>query len=160
MNNRKHMKQMILKQLLLGMSLWGFLLFTMPAANLVPFSDITPSQAAALIAEKGASPLFIILDVRTAKEFAENHIKDALNIDVKAPDFKESIDKLDRNSIYLVYCLVGVRSAKAMNLMREWGFKQVYNLAGGFKKWQEEKLPREINSDKANIPPNSAAQES
>jgi len=117
-----------------------FLSFTAPAADLVPFSDITPAQAAALLEEKGADPFFKILDVRTAAEFAESRIKGALNINVKAPDFKEKVEKLDHNGVYLVYCRGGVRSARAMNLMKEWGFKQVYNLGGGLKKWQEEKL--------------------
>jgi rhodanese-related sulfurtransferase len=113
------------------------------AADQVPFTDITPTQAAALIKEKSADPLFKILDVRTPEEFALNYIKGALNIDVKALDFKEKIEKLDKNSTYLAYCKGGVRSAMAMNLMKEQGFKQVYNLGGGLMKWQEEKQPLE-----------------
>jgi rhodanese-related sulfurtransferase len=111
------------------------------AADLVPFGDITPAQAAALIAEKDEDPLFILLDVRSATEFSENRIKGALNIDVKAVDFKEKVEKLDKNGIYLAYCKGGVRSARAMNLMKEWGFREVYNLAGGLTGWQAEKLP-------------------
>jgi rhodanese-related sulfurtransferase len=117
--------------------------FAAAAADLVPFGDITPGQAASMIAEKSVDPLFKILDVRTAEEFATDRIKGALNIDVKAADFKDKVEKLDKNGIYLVYCRGGVRSARAMNLMKDLGFKQVYNLAGGLKNWQEEKLPLE-----------------
>jgi len=126
------------------MALCLFLSFAAPAADIVPFSDITANQAATLIREKGTDPLFKILDVRTLQEFAESRIQGALNIDIKAPDFKDRIAKLDKNGIYLVYCKKGVRSARAMNLMKEAGFKMVFNLAGGLMKWLEEKLPLEF----------------
>ena len=139
-------------RLLLRAALWGLSAFSMTAADLVPFTDITPGQAVALIAEKSADPQFTILDVRTPAEFSENRIKGALNIDVKAPDFKERVGKLDKNGICLAYCRGGVRSARAMNLMKEWGFKQVYNLGGGLMKWQEEKRPLEASPAPAAAP--------
>jgi rhodanese-related sulfurtransferase len=77
-----------------------------------------------------------------------------LNIDVKKPDFKENVEKLDRNGTYLVYCRGGVRSARAMKLMKEWGFKQVYNLAGGLIRWQAEKLSLETAPVHAQLPEN------
>jgi len=117
--------------------------FAAPAADLVPFSDISPAQAAALIKDKNVDPLFKIIDVRTVEEFKANRIKRALNIDVKGPDFATKVAKLDREGVYLVYCKGGVRSVRAMNLMKDAGFKHVYNLAGGLKNWQAEKLPLE-----------------
>ena len=142
----KKRKAAIFKLLLTGLAWCGIFLFTLPAADLVPFTDITPAQAAALIAEKGADPLFKTIDVRTATEFAGSRIKGTLNIDIKAADFKEMIAKLDKNGIYLAYCKGGVRSARAMNVMKELGFKQVYNLAGGLMNWQNEKMPLETAS--------------
>jgi rhodanese-related sulfurtransferase len=139
----RNLKSTVLPRLLSAMVLCGFLFLTLPAADLVPFTDLTPAQAAELIKAKSTDPLFIILDVRTAEEFAVNRIEKAQNIDVKALDFNEKIAKLDTNGTYLVYCRSGVRSVRAMNLMKEAGFKTVYNLAGGIKKWQEEKLPLE-----------------
>jgi rhodanese-related sulfurtransferase len=137
------MKKMMAKRLIFGMLLCGALFLALPAEEIVPFTDITPAQAAALIKEKGTDPLFVILDTRTAQEFALNHIKGAMNIDVKLHDFMDKVAKLDKNGTYLAYCLGSMRSAKAMNLMKEWGFKEVYNLGGGLMKWQAEKLPLE-----------------
>jgi rhodanese-related sulfurtransferase len=137
------MKKMLAKQLPAAMILCGLFVFALPATDIVPFTDITPAQAAAMIKAKSADPLFMILDVRTAGEFAESWIKGAMNIDVKATDFTDRIDKLDKNGVYLAYCKGGIRSAKAMNLMKEWGFKEVYNLGGGLMKWRAEKLPLE-----------------
>jgi predicted sulfurtransferase len=139
----KRMREILAKQFIFGMLLCGALFLALPAEEIVPFTDITPAQAAALIKEKGTDPLFVILDTRTAQEFALNHIKGAVNIDIKSPDFMDRIDKLDRNCFCLAYCKGGVRSARAMNLMKEWGFKTIYNLGGGLMKWQAEKLPLE-----------------
>jgi len=140
----KPMKIMTAKHLLPAMLLCGILSIALPAADIVPFTDITPAQAAALIKAKGADPLFSILDMRTAREFARNRIRGAKNIDVKAPNAKERIGgKLDKNGAYLVYCRVGLRSARTMKAMKKMGFKRVFNLAGGFLKWQQEKLPLE-----------------
>jgi len=139
----KLMKKMLLRKLLSSVIMCGILFLALPSADIVPFGDITPSQAVAMIKAKAADPLFAILDVRTAKEFAENRIKGAKNIDVKAPDFQDNVAKLDKNGIYLLYCRGGVRSVSAMNLMKEWGFKEVYNLAGGLLRWQREELPLE-----------------
>src|SRR5262245_7969927 len=55
----------------------------------------------------------IVLDVRTAKEFAAGHIPDAINIDYNAPDFAKKIGELDKGKTYLVHCAAGVRSTKA-----------------------------------------------
>ena len=139
----KNTRLTILFRLLASAIFCGMVPLATSAADLIPFTDITPAQAAELIKAKGADPLFKILDVRTTQEFSENRIKDALNIDVKALDFKEKIEKLDKNGTYLAYCKGGVRSARAMNLMKELGFKLVYNLGGGLIKWQEEKQPLE-----------------
>jgi phage shock protein E len=143
MKNLKKAKAAFLFKLLTWMIICGLLPLATSAADPVPFTDITPAQAAALIKEKNTDPLFKIIDVRSAAEFTGNRIKGALNIDVKALDFADKIAKLDKDGTYLVYCKGGVRSARAMNLMKDTGFKQVFNLAGGLMKWQEEKLPLE-----------------
>ena len=39
------------------------------------------------------NPDVVLLDVRTAAEFDEGHIANALNIDVKADDFVEKINR-------------------------------------------------------------------
>jgi phage shock protein E len=153
--NLKNTRPTILFRLLALAIFYGMVPLATSAADLVPFTDIMPAQAMALIKEKSADPLFKILDVRTPEEFALNYVKGALNIDVKAADFAKKIAKLDRDGTYLVYCKGGVRSARAMNLMKEAGFKQVYNLAGGLKKWQEEKLPLEAVSVQAAAAPPS-----
>ena len=148
----------ITKGILAGIVLSGFLFVGAQAAGPVPFTDITTGQAAALIKEKGPTPLFILLDVRTPEEFSENRIKGAVNIDIRGTEFKEKVDKLNREGAYLVYCRGGVRSARAMGLMKEWGFKQVFNLAGGLMNWEREKLPLESGPAEKKNPASAPAQ--
>lgn len=76
-----------------------------------------------------------ILDVRTPEEFNNGHISGAINIDVKASDFKEKIRSLDKNKSYLVYCRSGVRSVTACNILNESGFSNLSNLLGGYNAW-------------------------
>jgi phage shock protein E len=71
-----------------------------------------------------------IIDVRTAEEFAESHLKGAINIDVLQPDFKNRISRLDKTKIFKVYCRSGGRAGKASELMNSAGFKNVENLGG------------------------------
>ncbi|MEP7129034.1 MAG: rhodanese-like domain-containing protein [Chitinophagales bacterium] len=77
----------------------------------------------------------VILDVRTPEEYAAGHIPQSVLINFNAPDFAAKIAALDKDKTYLVYCAVGGRSSKASAMMSEKGFKEVYNLQGGFSKW-------------------------
>ena len=77
----------------------------------------------------------IILDVRTPAEFAQGSIKGALNIDVNGQNFKDNITSLDKDKSYLIYCRSGMRSVKACNIMAENGFKNMFNLLGGYQAW-------------------------
>lgn len=103
--------------------------------------DIDILEAYDLIVENESNPEFIILDVRTPEEFAENRIETAINIDYRSNNFKYEISKLERNRKYLVYCRSGVRSADAVKIMMELGFNDVKNVKGGITKWINKGLP-------------------
>ena len=85
--------------------------------------------------KKIASEKYVLVDVRTAEEFTEGHIVDAINIDYLAENFSVEIQQLDLETPVLLYCRSGNRSSKAMKTMKELGFKAVYNLEGGIKGW-------------------------
>jgi rhodanese-related sulfurtransferase len=78
-----------------------------------------------------------LLDVRTPSEFNNGHIKGAENIDFTGSDFKEKVAKLDREKPVLIYCHSGNRSGKASLILKELGFKEVYDLQGGYSNWNE-----------------------
>lgn len=81
----------------------------------------------------------VILDVRTEEEVADGYIPDAKNIDIyKGQEFIDEIDKLEKDKNYYVYCRSGKRSAQACTIMDQKGFKNTYNLIGGFSEWKGE----------------------
>lgn len=74
-----------------------------------------------------------LVDVRTPEEYNAGHIEGARNINVAEPDnFEMIIDKFDRNQPIFVYCAVGVRSSRAAAILRKKGFKNVFDLDGGY----------------------------
>ncbi len=85
----------------------------------------------------------VVLDVRTEKEFKAGHIPGAVNIDINAPDFDEKIGKLEKNKTYLVHCAAGGRSARACKKLEGVGFKELYDLAPGFRGWEKAGKPVE-----------------
>lgn len=80
-----------------------------------------------------------LIDVRTPQEFAKGHIPKAVNIDYKNADFKSQINILDTSKPVLLYCHSGGRSAKSYKILKEKGFKEVYDLQGGFTAWSKAK---------------------
>lgn len=77
-------------------------------------------------------PRIAILDVRTTPEFVGGHLQNATNLDYKDANFKTQLAGLDKTKPYLVYCAAGGRSSKAVTLMQEMGFQQIYNATEGF----------------------------
>lgn len=76
-----------------------------------------------------------VIDVRTPAELEGGVIEGAANINFQSPTFDAELEKLDKEKPVFVYCQGGVRSASAAKKMKAKGFKEIYDLAGGFSKW-------------------------
>jgi len=81
-----------------------------------------------------------LLDVRTSKEFAVSHLKNAQNICITSDDFKEKVATLDKEKPIYVYCKAGGRSANAATILKQMGFTKVYDLQGGIMNWETQGL--------------------
>lgn len=82
-----------------------------------------------------------LLDVRSAAEYSEGHIKGAVNIDVLQPGFIDKAEKeLTLESPVYVYCRSGRRSMTAAELLARKGYR-VVNLDGGILGWEKDDLP-------------------
>ncbi|MEO7923756.1 MAG: rhodanese-like domain-containing protein [Chitinophagaceae bacterium] len=89
-----------------------------------------------------------VLDVRTAAEFKNGHIKNALQADWNnQKQFNERVQYVDKDKPVYIYCLVGGRSAAAADWMRRNGFKTVTELRGGINAWKQGGLPLEGSPD-------------
>lgn len=82
-----------------------------------------------------------LIDVRTPREFAGGHLKDALNVDWNGDDFDTKVSALDKTKPVFVYCLSSSRSAYAASHMMSSGFKEVYELQGGITDWRSAGFP-------------------
>ncbi len=100
--------------------------------------NISCEQALTLIETNSGNPSFIILDLRTPEEFILGHLENAVLIDYKSKDFRDEINKLNSENIYLVYCKGGTRSAKAISILKSIEFIYLYHLYEGIDKWQSE----------------------
>ncbi|MGI9533657.1 MAG: rhodanese-like domain-containing protein [Thermodesulfobacteriota bacterium] len=116
-----------------------FLMCTIPvlAVNNQSVKKIDVDKANKLISSNENNPDFVILDVRTPEEFSSGHLQNAVNIDYKSDNFKNELDKLDKQKTYVVHCRSGGRAAASVDIMKELGFENVYDM-GGIVQWQEQ----------------------
>lgn len=79
---------------------------------------------------------YIILDVRTAEEYAEGHIPDAVNLPNESIGEQDDISLLsDKNQLIFVYCRSGRRSKEASKKLADLGYTNVYEF-GGIIDWE------------------------
>lgn len=82
-----------------------------------------------------------LLDVRSAEEFEDGHIKGALNIDVQEPEFEaEAANRLEKEKPVYVYCRSGRRSLLAGEMLAKDGYN-VVDLDGGILGWERNGMP-------------------
>ncbi len=75
----------------------------------------------------------LLLDVRTAEEFAAGHLPAAVNIPVD--DLRSRLRELPPDREIVAYCQVGQRGYLATRILRQSGLN-VVNLSGGYKSYQ------------------------
>ena len=91
----------------------------------------------------------VIVDVRTAGEYAGGHIKGALNLDVKdAEAFDNGVKTFCKDNNYYVYCRSGRRSHNAALKIQKAGFN-VVDMEGGINAWKDAKMPVEVSAASA-----------
>ncbi|WP_283171692.1 FAD-dependent oxidoreductase [Curtanaerobium respiraculi] len=71
----------------------------------------------------------MLVDVRSKKEFSQDHLDGAVNIDVDG--MREKLPDLDPSVTYHIYCQVGIRGYIATRILTQNGFK-AKNLQGGY----------------------------
>ncbi len=83
----------------------------------------------------GGTQNVVVLDSRTADEFADGHLRNAINIDVLKSDFESNaISCIDKKSPVAVYCRSGRRSKRAAEILVKNGYN-VVELDCGFICW-------------------------
>jgi sulfur-carrier protein adenylyltransferase/sulfurtransferase len=77
-----------------------------------------------------------VLDVREPVEHQIAHINGALLVPLST--LAQRFTELDPNHAYYIHCHAGVRSLKALQFLREQGFKNLKSVKGGIAAWSDE----------------------
>jgi hydroxyacylglutathione hydrolase len=76
-----------------------------------------------------------VIDVRNVGEYLSEHLVAAVNHPLG--NLSESMESLDMNGTYYIHCAGGYRSMAAAALLYANGFKNIIDVAGGFKALKE-----------------------
>jgi molybdopterin/thiamine biosynthesis adenylyltransferase/rhodanese-related sulfurtransferase len=76
-----------------------------------------------------------VLDVREPHEYEVANIGVRL---IPLGELPQRLVELDQDEYFVVHCKTGGRSAKAVELLKDAGFQNVYNVKGGITAWSEE----------------------
>jgi rhodanese-related sulfurtransferase len=91
--------------------------------------------------KKTSEPEFIVLDVRTPKEFNNGHINNAINISHNTVTDNLRLLAEHKNKMIVVHCRSGRRAITAEKILKENGFTNVRHLEGDMLGWVKAKLP-------------------
>jgi len=78
---------------------------------------------------------FVLVDVREPHEWAISAFPESVKIPLG--ELPQNLNRLSTADEIVVHCKSGGRSAKAVALLREAGFRKVRNLTGGINRWAE-----------------------
>jgi len=96
--------------------------------------EITPVELAEQLQSPGRP---FLLDVRNPYEVAIASIP-GTSLLIPVDQLPERLGELDRSQEIVIYCRSGVRSAHAVELLRQAGFRRVKNLVGGILRWADD----------------------
>lgn len=86
----------------------------------------------------------VVIDVRKEAEYADGHIKDAVNIPLANLVDPASMASIEDNDNLYVHCQSGYRSVIAASLLKRQGIHNLRNVVGGWKEIEkQEKIEKE-----------------
>ncbi len=98
------------------------------------YADDVPTMSAdKLMTELTMPHPPLILDVRSAEEFAEGHLPGAVNM--AYTDLEKQLDQFDQSQEIVVYCVAGIRAAKALKILQSHRFSHLWHLEGDYAGW-------------------------
>ena len=96
------------------------------------FKTITTEEVNDLIKDNNIT----ILDIRDEESFSESHIPSAVRLSGNNMD--EIIENSNHEDNILIYCYVGISSQNVAKHFCDLGFKNIYNLEGGYKEFSKD----------------------
>ena len=76
----------------------------------------------------------MIIDIRSNKEYEQGHIPGAIHVPLA--DIGDKVKKIKKDKDLVVYCRSGNQSIWAIKRLMGMGYKNLYNLKGGYNAWK------------------------
>jgi rhodanese-related sulfurtransferase len=103
-----------------------------------PTDMIVDVEADELLMDIPHDNKLVVLDVRRPAEYADGHLKDAVNIPLNDMNDPGVIAELEDEPNYYVHCAGGYRSVIAASLIKRQGIHNLRNVLGGWAKIKEQ----------------------
>jgi hydroxyacylglutathione hydrolase len=81
----------------------------------------------------------VVVDVRKENEFAEGHVKDAINLPLNNMTDVAQIGQFEENQNIYIHCESDYRSLIAASILKKEGYHNLRNVLGGWAKIKEQK---------------------
>jgi ubiquinone/menaquinone biosynthesis C-methylase UbiE/rhodanese-related sulfurtransferase len=91
--------------------------------------------------DKNLGKRAILVDVREPEEWSQGIIKNALRIPRGELELRLPRELAEKRGEIVVYCQDGSIGALAAARLEDWGYSSVWNLAGGFSAWMQDRMP-------------------
>lgn len=76
-----------------------------------------------------------VIDTRAVAQYEKGHVETAMSIPLA--NLRETAKKLDKDLVTINYCNKGVTGNASQNVLINMGFKEVYNLSGGYRQYSK-----------------------
>ena len=95
---------------------------------------------------RGIPESAVLVDVREDREWLAGHAEGAVHLG-KGVIERDIVARFpDPDSPLVLYCGGGYRSALAADTLQRMGYRRVWSLAGGMRRWRELGLPERVGS--------------
>ena len=103
---------------------------TAAATEKAEVKEMKGDALASIVADKEQKEKYLVIDVRSAEDYAKGHIKFALNMPLDT--FKDEVSKIEdwKDKDVVLYCNSGKMSGEAAEILVNDGFTKVYNAEG------------------------------
>ena len=103
-----------------------------------PIDMIIDVEADELMMDIPHDPNLVVMDVRRETEFADGHLKDAINLPLTEMTDPGTMANIEETQNLYVHCAGGYRSVIAVSMLKRQGIHNLRNVVGGWGKIKEQ----------------------
>lgn len=96
----------------------------------VSITQLTGAQLETLMTDKTEKSKYLVIDVREKEEYAEGHVRNAINLSVNEIQYRLAEISDLKNKNIVTICRSGARSMRAAEMLKKEGFTRLFNAPG------------------------------